>query len=110
MCRLTLSNGTKKSENHLICRRPISERENDLQLKLDAVNNQVESFNMTIGAHKIISMTIPKAPLRCKLVINNVTIEQVMITSSVYLEKEVRQEVNKVAVITRFRKQIIMKE
>lgn len=86
----------------------IAESEDDLQRMLQAFNRQAEKLNMQISTNKTKCMTITKEPLRCKLVIKNKTIDQIMsfeylgckITSSGFLEEEVRKQANKAAAIS----------
>lgn len=81
-----------------------AESENDLQRILQAFNKQL---NMKVS-NKTKCMTIAKEPLRCKLSIENNTIGQITsfeylgckITSSGFLESEVRKQALKAAAIS----------
>lgn len=56
----------------------IAETEDNLQKLLYASNKKTRKWNMKISKLKTKSMTIAKDPRICKLVIDNVPIEQVM--------------------------------
>lgn len=83
----------------------IAENEEDLQRMLHKFNQTAEEYNMQISISKTQAMTISKEPLRCKLSLNNKTIEQVMTfnylgaitSSSRNLYEEVRLQANKAA-------------
>lgn len=81
----------------------VAENEDDLQRLLYRFNCVAKSFNMVISASKTKSMTTSKIPTRCKLVVDDKIIQQVMkfnylgIELSGYgdIELEVRQQTNK---------------
>ncbi|XP_056633527.1 uncharacterized protein LOC130443087 [Diorhabda sublineata] len=86
----------------------IAESEDDLQRMLHAFSKLAENLNMEISTSKTKCMTIAKEPLCCKLTIYNTTIDQIMyfeylgckITSTGFLEDEVRRQVNKAATVS----------
>lgn len=86
----------------------IAETEDDLQRMLQAFHKQAGKLNMKISIQKTKCMTIAKEPLRCKLAIDNNIVDQIMafeylgckITSTGFLEDEVRKQTNKAAAIS----------
>lgn len=86
----------------------ISEDEDGLQRLLYNFNKEAEKYNMVISTNKTKCLTISKEPTRCKLVVDNNPVEQVMsfdylgvnISSYGSLHKEVVQQTNKAAVVS----------
>lgn len=95
----------------------ISENEDDLQRLLFALNKAAKKFNMIISTEKTKSMVISKEPVRCKLMVDNKTIEQVMkfnylgsqISSSRNLIEEVRANCIKASFISGSLRDLIWK-
>ena len=56
----------------------IAESEDNLQRMLFEFNQTANKYNMSISIPKTKSMTISKEPIRCKLVLNDQPIKQVM--------------------------------
>lgn len=80
-----------------------AEEEDDLQRLLFQFNKTAKKYNMLISTSKTKSMTFSKEPIRCKLVIENENIEQVMsinylgakITSYGDLQQETEEQIVK---------------
>ncbi|XP_055385812.1 uncharacterized protein LOC129614885 [Condylostylus longicornis] len=95
----------------------LAENENDLQRMLFTFNTVAGQYNMKISTEKTKSMTISKEPIRCKLVVNNKTIEQVNrfkylgvdITDSRQIETEVSLQTAKAAAISGNLRDVIWK-
>lgn len=92
-----------------------AENENDLQRQLFKFYQVSRQLNMSISIEKTKSMTIAKEPLRCKLVIEDKPIEQVMqfkylgmnISSDHDPTKDLRGQINKAAVTSGCLREII---
>ncbi|XP_055389934.1 uncharacterized protein LOC129618927 [Condylostylus longicornis] len=86
----------------------MGENEDDVQRLLFAFTNAAESFNMQIATEKTKCLTVSKTPLRCKLVVHDKPIEQVMcfkylgvnITSCRDLRTEIKGQANKASLIS----------
>ena len=95
----------------------VAEDEDDLQRLLHRFNLTAQKFNMKISAEKTKSLTISKAPLRCKLALENKVIEQVVtfrylgveITSHSNLYNEVLNQTTKAAAVSGCLKDVIWK-
>lgn len=81
----------------------VAETENDLQRLLVEFNRSCEKYNMAISKDKTKTMVVAKDPIRCKPVLNNYIIEQVMrikylgaeITSQGNTLNEVQEQITK---------------
>lgn len=81
----------------------IAENEDDLQRLLYEFSKICKNFNLKISTQKTKAMTIAKNPIRCKLVVDNQIIEQVLeikylgitLTSSGQTEKEIKEQIIK---------------
>lgn len=81
----------------------IAENEDDLQRLLFKFNNICKQYNMKISTEKTKALTIARDPIRCKLVVDNDIIEQVMevkylgmvITSSGDIDRETNEQITK---------------
>lgn len=95
----------------------IAENEDDLQRLLHRFKESAEKYNMTISIEKTKSLVMSKDPIRCKLMVDGRTIEQVMqfnylgshITSCRNLIAETRQNSIKASKISGNLRDIIWK-
>ncbi|XP_029174771.1 uncharacterized protein LOC114943358 [Nylanderia fulva] len=93
----------------------MAENEDDLQKLLNKFKATAEKFNMLISRKKPQAMVIAKEPIRCKLMVNDHIVEQVMsfnylrveTYSDRYLLNEARTQTNKAARIAGYLRGIV---
>ncbi|XP_055390221.1 uncharacterized protein LOC129619146 [Condylostylus longicornis] len=112
---------TNKGEIKILCYADdavlISENEDELQRLLHRFYLSAKKYNMVISTEKTKSLVVSKDPIRCKLAINDIIIEQVMsfrylgveISSNQNREADNRAQVNKAARVSGCLKDIIWK-
>ncbi|XP_055378925.1 uncharacterized protein LOC129610383 [Condylostylus longicornis] len=93
----------------------IAENEDDAQRLLFNFAKAAEQYNMKISIEKTKSMVIAKNPIRCKLVINNKSVEQVMkfnylgVETTAYrdIKAEMSKQTNKASLISGCLRQVV---